>query len=546
MNTIGTLCWLRARRDGGHLTVWITALAVLVSLSVPAVTVSFGSTADREALVRLAIGAPSVLMLRGIPQGANVDALLFFQLFTFLAVMVALMNTFLAVRHSRAEEESGRADLVGATSAGRLKPLIATVLHGVGTNVLTGTVVAGGFVAAGLQVRGALVSGLALGATGLVFLAVGLLSSQVMRTSRGANGLAAALVGVAYALRAAGDAAGSINPDGLSMTSAWPSWLSPIGWGQQTSAFTANDATPLLLDLALAAVLLATVGALQSRRDLGASLLSGRAGRAHAADSLRGSASLIWRLHWPAVAGWCVVGLVFGLLAGTLGETVRDLVRSNADMLAALSSITDGPTPAGTVSDGTIVDVFVAAMFSIVGVVAAAAATQTMIRMRQDEVNRTAELLLATGLTRIRWLLDYVLVGVIASSAVLLVAVIGGSVGLLRSPGPAERLGSVLAAGVAQLPAALLILTIAAALFTYVPLWCMGLSWAVLVSSVFIGQFGGLLGLSEAIRALSPFTHTPLVAVPGTDWSGAGVMLALAVAVALLASLGMRRRELST
>src|SRR5680860_668230 len=175
LRTLDTLWWLRLRRDRMRLTVWILSLAALVWLSVPAVAASFGTLPEREALVRLAIRAPSVLMLRGNPQGADIAALVFFQLFTFLSVLFALMSIFLAVRHSRTEEESGRADLVGATPAARILPLLATALHGLSANAVMGAVVAFALLAAGLDVAGSVVTGLALVATGAAFLAVGLL-----------------------------------------------------------------------------------------------------------------------------------------------------------------------------------------------------------------------------------------------------------------------------------------------------------------------------------------------------------------------------------
>ena len=550
MSTLWPLLGLRLRRDRVQLPIWVLSLAGLVLLSVPAVAAGFGSPAEREGLVRLAISAPSILMLRGVPKGADVDALIFFQLFTFLAVMVAFMSTFLAVRHSRAEEESGRADLIGATAAGRIMPLWATALHGSAASILVGVAVAAAFVVTGFDSTGAVVCGAALAATGIAFLGIGLLASQIMRTGRGANGLAAAVIGVAYALRAAGDAGGSINADGLSMTSAWPSWWSPIGWAQQTSAFTENDLRPLLLALGLAVAMFAIVAALQSVRDLGSSLVAERAGKENAPATLRGSFSLVWRLQWPSIIGWSVAGLVFGLLAGTLGETVLELVKSNAGVLAALSAMAANPaesggTGPGFVSDGAIIDVFVGAMFGMVGVVAAAAAIQATIRMRQEETNGSAELLFGAPLTRIRWLRDYLGVGAIAGALVLFVAVLGTAIGLTGSAGVGDRVASVALSGFAQLPAALLLLCLSALLFAFVPRWSAGLSWGFLLFSLFIGQFGGLLGLSDEVRALSPFTHTPLVAEAAADWAGAWWMLGLALALAVAAAGGLRRRDLA-
>ena len=316
---------------------------------------------------------------------------------------------------------------------------------------------------------GSVTSGAAIAGTGVAFLAVGLLAGQLMRTSRGANGLAAALIGGAYALRAAGDAGGTPSADGLSLTSAWPSWLSPIGWGQQTTPFTSAQPAPLLLDLALAAVLFAVVVALQSSRDIGSSVVAERPGRARASRALGGSLGLAWRLQRSAIVGWALAGLAFGVLAGTLGETVVELVESNSQIGAALAGVAGGRA--------TIIDQFTAAIFGMIGVIAAAAATQAMIRMRQEEANGSAELLLALPLRRTRWILDYLVVGAAASVFVLAAAVGGAIGGLARSAGTADRVASVVASAVAQLPAALLILAIAALLFAVVPRFGIGLSW---------------------------------------------------------------------
>ena len=537
MNVLWPMLRLRLRRDRVQLPIWIVTFAALSLLAAVAVAETVGTVVEREALVRIAVGSPTILIFRGVPQGAEVDAVIFFLIFAFLATLVAFMSTFLAVRHSRTEEESGRAELIAATPAGRLLPLIATALHGVGASLAAGAAVTLGFLAAGQGGAGSVTSGAGIAGTGIAFLGVGLLAGQLMRTSRGANGLAAALIGGAYALRAAGDAGGTPSADGLSMTSAWPSWLSPIGWGQQTAAFTSNQPAPLLLDLGLAAVLFAVVVALQSRRDIGSSVIGERAGPERASSALGGSLGLAWRLQRSAIAGWALAGLAFGVLAGTLGETVVELVESNSLIGAALGEVAGGRA--------TIIDQFTAAIFGMIGVIAAAAAIQAMTRARQEEANGSAETLLALPLHRIRWMLDYLLIGAAAAVLVLAAAAGGAAVGLIRSADTADRVENVLASGLAQLPAALLILAIAAVLFAVVPRLAIGLSWGVLLVSVFIGQFGELFGMPDGLRALSPFTHTPALGTVDVDWTGAWWMLALAALLAALSLAAIRRRDLA-
>jgi ABC-2 type transport system permease protein len=60
---------------------------------------------------------------------------------------------------------------------------------------------------------------------------------------------------------------------------------------------------------------------------------------------------------------------------------------------------------------------------------------------------------------------------------------------------------------------------------------------------VFLGIFGGMLGLDQSLRDLSPFTHTPVPHGNATDWSGAWWMLAIAIVAGALAVAAMRRRE---
>jgi len=536
--TLWPMLRLRLRRDRVQVPVWLVSLAAIALLSGIAVPASFGTLADRESLVQIAVGTPSILMLRGEPRGPAADALLFFSLFANLAAAVAFMSTFLAVRHSRAEEEAGRSELIGATVAARVVPLLATVLFGVAASLAAGAAVALALAVAGLDPVGALVTGAALAGTGIAFLGVGVLAAQLMRTSRAANGSAAAVVGLAYVLRAAGDAGGTPAADGLSLTSAWPSWLSPIGWGQRTRAFTDNNLAPLLLSLALAGVLVALALWLHSRRDTGSSVFAERAGRPAAGRLLRGSLGLAWRLQRPSVLGWTVTGLFFGLLAGSLGETVADLMEDNPVFRDLLVGLAGGR--------GAIIDLYTATLFSLVGVLAAAAAIQAVLRARQEEAAGVAETMLSTRLGRIRWLADYLVVGLVAIALVVGAAVAGAAAGLRGSAGAGDRIDSVLQAGLAQLPAALLLLALAAVLVALVPRLSIGLSWGFLIAAVVVGQFGDLLDLPQWLRNLSPFSHTPVVAAAEVDWSGAWWMLALAVLLAAGAAVGIRRRDLAS
>ena len=571
LGVFGVLLRQRIRRDRWQLLVWILGIGLIAVASVASVVKTYGTPADRAGILQVAVANPTILVLRGLPDGTSTGGFAFFELFAFLAVLAGLMSTFLVVRHTRAEEESGRAELIASTPAARTLPTVATVVHGVLANLVLGLVVAGAFLTSGAGggagvggtqngallngslVGGALLTGAALFGVGVFFVAVALLAAQVMRSSRGANGLSAALVGAAYLLAGIGNALGTVGPDKLSVTSAWPSWLSPIGWGHQTypfanpsaSPFHAPTVVPLLLELAVTVVLFVVAFALQASRDSGASLVSLRGGRAHAARTLASPVALALRLHWPTIVGWATGAAALGALVGTLGPAVQSAVASDASVSTALRQLAPG-------SSGSIVSVFITAIFSIVGVLAAGAAVQAIIRLRQEQLLGTAELVLASAVSKARWMLGFVFVGIAAVVVVLGVAAAVAALLLSASaPGqsgdqvgaaaPAASAGDVFAAALAQLPAALLYLGALVLVFSLLPRATIPFGWGALALGTAAGLYGALLGLPDAVRSLSPFAHSP---VPGSaDWSGGVWMLALALLATIAAAAIIRRRE---
>ena len=529
----------RLRRDRWQLVSWVLAIGAFALFAAAAVTQTYGNAAARTEILQVAIATPAILMLRGLPRGAEQGAFTFFLIYAFLALLAGLMSTFLAVRHTRADEESGAAELVAATPAGRLLPNMATLLHGIAANILVALAVFAGFAAQGLDPQGSLTAGAATGAVGLSFLGVGLLVAQFMGTSRGANSVSAALVVLAYVLRGIGDATGTPGTDGTTMTEGAASWFSPIGWGQQTYAYSGNRGWPLLLPVGLAVACLAAAWSILRTRDTGASVWGARPGRAAARPALRSPVALALRLQSGSITGWALSGLALGLLAGSLGKAVAALDTPGTGITAVMRAMLR--------SQGTsLTQLMVSVIFSMAGVLAAACALQAVIRLRQEETAGTAELLLAAPVGRVRWLAGYLLLG--AAAVVLVVGLAGvGAWATLNGSGdmsmPADALWET---ALAQLPAALIYLAVPALVFVLWPAATIAASWALLALGVVLGIFGGMLGLDQSLRDLSPFTHTPVPHGDATDWGGAWWMLAIAAVAAALAVAVMRRREVGS
>jgi ABC-2 type transport system permease protein len=535
VSTLPTLLRQRLHRDRLQLPLWILGTAGLALLAATSIADTYGDDAERAAILRLAIANPTILVFRGTPNGAGLGEFTFFQIFTFLALMGGLMSTFLAVRHTRAEEELGRAELIASTPAGRVRPTIATLLHGLVANVVLGLLTAAAFAAGGLAAHGSLVAGAAMTVVGLAFLSFGLLAAQLFRTSRSANSASVAFVVGAYVLRGIGDAGGSPTDDPARMTPAWPSWLSPIGWGQRTGAFGANDLTPLLLPIGFAVVLTVLVFSLQSLRDEGASLVAGRPGRASAGPSLSSPFGLAWRLNASTILWWTVGGAVTGMLTASLVQAVGQIGDDVPEIAATLhQSLGAG---------ASLQQALIATLFGIVGVLASCCAVQIAIRARQEEARGSAELVLTTPVSQLRWVLAFLAVGVLGVTLVIAAGVLFGVLGALGGASASAVITDIVDTAAGQFAPAFAYLALTLLLFAFVPRATIALGWTLVGLGAVLGIFGDLVGLPEWAVNLSPFSHSPVLAGDSVDWSGGAWMLAIAAALAALAV--FRRRELA-
>src|SRR5690606_19821291 len=168
----------------------------------------------------------------------------------YLMILSGLMSILLVVRHTRVEEQTGRAELVRANVVGRHAPLTAAMIVAVITNAAAGLVIFFLMIGmGGYAVGGSALLAAAVAAIGLAFAGVAAITVQLSQYSRAAAGMAGAAMGVAFVLRSGGDMA-RVGGNFLS-------WLSPFGWGTQTAPFVLDRWWPLLLLIAFAVVTIA-------------------------------------------------------------------------------------------------------------------------------------------------------------------------------------------------------------------------------------------------------------------------------------------------
>ncbi|MGC5171792.1 ABC transporter permease [Microbacterium sp. DT81.1] len=526
----------RIRRDWRQLTMWILGTALLAYASFAGVAETYGTEQERASILAAALANPVILLFRGLPSGSGDGEFIAFLIVPWLAMLAALMSSFLAVRHTRGDEEAGRAEIVSATPAARMLPTIATLLHGIGANVLLGGLTALAFVAVGLDAGGSTVMGLAVASVGFFFLGFGLVAAQLMRTSRGANSLAMAVLLGTFLLAGIGNALGTPSDDLKSMTSSWVAWLSPFAWAENTRPYSDDAIGPVILTLLVAIVLVVAALALQRARDVGGAFVPERNGRADATATLSSPSALVWRLTYPAVIAWGVGAAIVGLLATSLGSVIDQLGAQNPAVANVLEQIA-GDT--GSLQEGVLVT-----FFTMVGIFAACCAVQTVVRARQEETHGTAELLLSTPLSRVRWLASFLSVGLAAVILIAAIAVGGAALGM--GSDSSDLLDDAVVAGVGQALAATVFLGLTGLIFVVAPRATIGVGWSSVALATVLGLFGPLFGMPDWAVHLSPFAATPMLSGGEVDARG-GWWLLFAAGLGVAASLAlMRRRELVT
>lgn len=523
----GTLGMLRLylRRDRIILPLWVLLLSIpLGTVYVGSIEKIYPDQAERAAFAASIMASPAQRALYGQIYNDSLGATGIWKAGMFhLLIAVAVILT--VIRHTRADEETGRAELLDSTAVGRYASLTAALLLSFGASLATGALGAAGLLGTSVPSDGSLAFGAALACSGLVFTAVAAVAAQLSASARVARGSAFATLATAFTLRAVGDAG-----------SGALSWLSPLGWSLQVRPYAGDRWWVLVLHLATTVLLTALAYRLLAGRDVGAGLIAERPGPAAATPLLRNAFGLAWRLDRGALLVWAVGLCLYGLLIGSVvhgiggelgGDTARDIV------------VRMGGTSA-------LEQAFVAVAFCMLGMIAAAFAISLTLRLHQEEAGQRAETLLSGTVSRSRWLTGHLAIALIGSAVAILIA--GVAAGLTYGIAAHDvdgKLCMALGTAAVQLPAMWLPAAVTVALFGIAPRLS-PVSWGVLVGFIALYLIGSLSGFPQWVLDAEPFAHIPRVT--GGAFTPVPLLWLLVIDAALIA-LGMdafRRRDLQS
>lgn len=513
----GDLIGLALRRDRVRLSVWIAALTAMTAYAPGAIELAYPEEAQRQARVDL-LKTPAGMMLGGPMFGGNetdLGAMMANELMLTMIIATSILAILTVIRHTRAEEESGAAELVLASVVGRYARTTAALILVAAVNVVLAVTTTAAMAAGGLGVVDSAAMCVGVTAVAMVFGAVAAVTAQMWRAARAATGAAMATLALAALVRGIGDV---IDNSGSVL-----SWFSPIAWAQQMRPFVELRWWPLALLSALSLTLVAIAAALEVQREYDdATIVS--SGESPNARPIRGVLALHLRLQRGQTLGWSVGLFAAGLAFGSMTKSLLEAAHDN-ELLARIVS-----------SQG--LDGVYTTMTQFLAAAAGAYVVSAVLRVFADEQSGLGEAVLAGAVSRPRWLSTAVLSAVLGASVLMFFAGLGNGLGAGVTLGEPATVLRLTLAGLAFVPALAVLAGVAALAVALRQRWIGWLAVTFVVASLYLGA---LLRLPGWLLDLSPVAQTSYPAdVPALGWF---VMCCAAAALTVVAAVRYRHRD---
>lgn len=513
----GLLIRLALRRDRIRLSIWIATLTLLMIYTPNALELAYPEEAQRLARVNL-LKTPAGMMMGGPVFGVDetdLGVMMANELMLTLIVATSILAILTVIRHTRAEEESGTAELVLASVVGRYARTTAALSVAAGVNVVLTVTMTAAMVASGFGVADSLGMCAGVTAVAMVFAALAAVTAQMWRAARAATGTAMAALALAALIRGIGDV---IDNSGSAL-----SWFSPIAWAQQMRSFVDLRWWPLALLVGLTLALVTLAAALEGRRQYDDATLASR-GEHPDAKPVRGVLALHLVLQRGQTIGWSTGLFIAGLAFGSMTKSLLDAAEGN-ELIAQMIS-----------AQGT--DGVYMTMSQFLAAAASAYVVSCVLRLHADERSGLGEAVLAGAVSRWRWLSTSVAAAVLGATVLMFFAGLGNGVGAGITLGEPGTVGRLTVAGLAFVPALAVMAGVAAVGVALRQPW---IGWLAVTSVVLSLYLGALLRLPRWLIDLSPISRTtvptdvPFVALV--------VMCVAAAALTVLAGFLYRRRD---
>ncbi|MEH6989503.1 ABC transporter permease [Cytobacillus firmus] len=505
------------RLDRLRIPIWVLALTFFTIIVPIAFKGLYNSQQERDAMAQT-MANPAMTAMTGPADLSNytIGVMTAHQMLLMTAAVTGLMSILLVTRHTRADEEDGRLELLRSLPVGRLSYLNATLLTVSAACIGLALINGFGLYALGIEsmdLEGSLLYGAALGAAGLFFAGVTAVFAQASDSSRGTIGYSIAVLLISYLFRAITD----ISNESLS-------WLSPLAWVTKAEVYDSNNWWPIVLMAAAAIVLFAAANYLNAIRDLDRGFFPSRPGKQYASRFLQSPIGLALRLQRTGIISWAIGMFVLGASYGSVLGDLESFFSDNEAMKQLLKP-TEGVT---------LVEQFIPMLMIVISLMATIPPVMAMNKLRGEEKKERIVHLLSRAVSRSKLLGSYLVISVINGFLMISLAALGlWSAGTSVVEGGLS-FGMIFGAALSYYPAMLVMISLAVFLIGFLPKFT-GFIWLYVLYSFIVLYLGGLFQFSDWIGSISPFGHVPQAPIEEFSFIP---LLSLCVAAAVLTLAG--------
>jgi ABC-2 type transport system permease protein len=512
------------KQDARNIAPWIMLISALSASSVLAYAWVFPDLPARQQLSATLGANPALSLIFGPARDLlTADGFNAWRAGALGAFFAALMAIFIVIRNSRADEDSGQAELLASGVMGRQTRLAVAMIMAVLASIALGVVSWLLTIACGGGWQNSLMLSATFTASGLMFAGVAGIAAQIGSDARTANSIAVATLGIAFIVRGYIDA---------SQAGEWAVWLTPLGWLEQVRPAAGNNGWPLLLAVGFAVVTAAIALALHAHRDFGLGMIAPRRGPARA-----GMVASVWglalRINRGPLISWLIAFAGLGMVFGFLATSVGDVFASNPNLGGLIKS--------GATTQAGLIFAFLVTILQLVGIIASVFGVQIVMRVYAEEVDYRIEPVLAGAISRTRYLASNAIIAFVAPAVAMVIA--GTVIGLVASAAePGIAAGDVVRQALATVPAVWAIIAVSIAAVGADPQVRL-VGWLAVVAAFAITLLGPLFQLWDWVLGISPLWHVPNVTAAGVDFGGLGWVGLVAALLIVVGFVGFRRRD---
>lgn len=522
----GSLTRLILRRDRIRIPLWLIGISFFTFMVPIAFADMYPAQQERDVMAEtMQNPAMTAMVGPGELDNYTIGAMTSHQMLLLTAVVVGLMSILLVTRHTRADEEDGRIEMIRSLPAGRLSNVNATLLVLVITNVILALITGFGLYALGIEsmgLEGSLLYSTALGATGIFFTGVTAVFAQLSESSRGVIGYSIAILLISYLVRAVGD----VGNETLSA-------ISPLGWVTQTEAYANNQWWPILLLAVVSIILFLLANYLNAIRDLEAGFFPSRPGSKNASAFLQSPMGLALRLQRTGAISWGVGLFIMGVSYGSVMGDLESFFSGN-EMLEQMLVAEEGYT---------LTEQFIPMLLMVMGILSTVPPVMAINKLIGEEKKNRVEHLLGRAVSRTKLMGSYLLISILNGFIMISLAAIGLWSAAAASMEEGFEFGTIYGAALVYYPAMLVMIGAAVLLIGFLPKLT-SLIWLYVIYSFIFLYMGGLFQFPDWAGKLSPFDYIPQLPVESMEWLPVIILIIIAAVLMVAGLIGYNKRDI--